>query len=180
MKKELDEALCAKYPEIFRDRHGKMSETAMCWGFACGDGWYPLIDRLCALLMADVTQLRESLAFAQKTLANPDAPAWAKEAYTPAKRERLEQQLAEAVQQLPVATQVKEKFGGLRFYYSSGKPEHAYYVRFAESMSYSICEDCGTTANVRRTTGWIRTICVPCATEQNLLDRLTEDADDDA
>jgi hypothetical protein len=172
MKQELDDALCAKYPEIFQDRHGKMSETAMCWGFACGDGWYALIDRLCALIMADVTQLRNTLANAKEILANPNAADWAKEAYTPAKRERLEQQLTDAMQHIPVATQVKEKFGGLRFYYSGGKPEHAHYVRFAESMSYSICEDCGTTKDVRRTTGWIRTICVPCATEQNLLDRL--------
>ena len=27
MKKELDEKLCAKYPAIFRDRHGKVTET---------------------------------------------------------------------------------------------------------------------------------------------------------
>ena len=47
MRKELDETLCAKYPEIFRDRHGDMRETAMCWGFDCGDGWYNIIDTLC-------------------------------------------------------------------------------------------------------------------------------------
>jgi len=47
MKQELDEALCAKYPKIFCDRHGNMKETAMCWGFECGDGWYNIIDQLC-------------------------------------------------------------------------------------------------------------------------------------
>ena len=38
MKKELDEALVAKYPKIFKYRHAPMTHTAMCWGFDCGDG----------------------------------------------------------------------------------------------------------------------------------------------
>ena len=43
MKKELDEALCAKYPLVFRDRHAPMQATAMCWGFDHDDGWYNLL-----------------------------------------------------------------------------------------------------------------------------------------
>ena len=53
MNKELDAALCSKYPLLFKDRHGDMRETLMCWGFACDDGWYPLIDALCSSLMWD-------------------------------------------------------------------------------------------------------------------------------
>ena len=48
MKKELDDLLCSKYPKIFAERHADPLQTAMCWGFACGDGWYPLIDNLCS------------------------------------------------------------------------------------------------------------------------------------
>jgi len=44
---ELDEALCSKYPKIFKNRHGDMKETLMCWGFECGDGWYNVLDSLC-------------------------------------------------------------------------------------------------------------------------------------
>ena len=40
MRKELDEKLCEKYPLIFKNRHADMTETAMCWGFECGDGWF--------------------------------------------------------------------------------------------------------------------------------------------
>lgn len=47
MKKELDEKLCADYPELFKDRHANMHRTAMCWGFECDDGWYGIIDQLC-------------------------------------------------------------------------------------------------------------------------------------
>jgi hypothetical protein len=47
MKKELDEQLCQKYPLIFANRHRPMNETAMCWGFDCGDGWFNILDQLC-------------------------------------------------------------------------------------------------------------------------------------
>ena len=48
MKTELDELLCKNYPKMFVNRDAPMTETAMCWGFSCGDGWFDLIDELCA------------------------------------------------------------------------------------------------------------------------------------
>ena len=48
MREELDELLCKKYPKIFVNRNAPMTETAMCWGFDCGDGWFNIIDRLCS------------------------------------------------------------------------------------------------------------------------------------
>jgi hypothetical protein len=47
MREELDKNLCEKYPKIFADRHKPMTETCMCWGFECGDGWYNILDQLC-------------------------------------------------------------------------------------------------------------------------------------
>ena len=52
MNKNLDEKLVEKYPKIFRDRHGDMMTTAMCWGFP-DDGWYNIIDKLCECLQHD-------------------------------------------------------------------------------------------------------------------------------
>jgi hypothetical protein len=46
MNPELDEKLCKKYPEIFKQRNISMKETCMCWGFECSDGWFNLIDKL--------------------------------------------------------------------------------------------------------------------------------------
>lgn len=51
MSPEKDEALCKKYPTLFKDRFEDPSKTCMCWGFSCGDGWYDLIDKLCTKLM---------------------------------------------------------------------------------------------------------------------------------
>ena len=50
MKKELDALLCSRYPLIFADRHAPMTQSCMYWGFSCGDGWFDLIDTLCARL----------------------------------------------------------------------------------------------------------------------------------
>lgn len=61
-----------------------------------------------------------------------------------------------------VATQVKEKFGTLNFYYSGGDEYIDGIVRLAEDMSANICEICGSTENVGSTKGWITTICKHC------------------
>jgi hypothetical protein len=46
MKQELDELLCKKYPKMMVNRYKDMQETAMCWGFDCGDGWYNILNQL--------------------------------------------------------------------------------------------------------------------------------------
>ena len=61
-----------------------------------------------------------------------------------------------------VASQVKEKFGGLNFYYSGGDSYINGMVSMVEHMSYNVCEFCGSTENVGRTSGWIYTICKDC------------------
>lgn len=53
MREDLDHKLVMKFPKIFSNRYGDLRETAMCWGFECGDGWYWLIDELCTSLQWD-------------------------------------------------------------------------------------------------------------------------------
>lgn len=48
MDEGLERQLMDRYPEIFSDRYGRVHETAMSWGFTCGNGWFALIDALCA------------------------------------------------------------------------------------------------------------------------------------
>jgi len=48
MREELDRQLVEKYPKIFANRYDDMRTTAMYWGFEHGDGWYQIIDSLCA------------------------------------------------------------------------------------------------------------------------------------
>ncbi len=57
-----------------------------------------------------------------------------------------------------VAAQVKEKFGGLRFYIDGGDDWVYGAISMAEAMSYRTCEVCGGPGKTRGT-GWIRTTC---------------------
>jgi hypothetical protein len=46
MKQELDEYLCKVYPKMMVNRNAPMTETCMCWGFECGDGWFDILNQL--------------------------------------------------------------------------------------------------------------------------------------
>jgi hypothetical protein len=61
------------------------------------------------------------------------------------------------VEQVVVA-QIKEKFGGLRFYYEGGDDQISGMVRMAEAWASHSCEECGAFGK-RRSGGWIRTLC---------------------
>ena len=57
-----------------------------------------------------------------------------------------------------VVEQIKEKFGGLRFYYNGGDNTVDGMVRMAESWAGKSCETCGSPGKQRQG-GWIRTLC---------------------
>ena len=65
-----------------------------------------------------------------------------------------------------VATQVKEKFGSLRFYVSSAEDEVFDLIDKAENASEEICEECGAPG---KTEGkmWLKTLCKKCLKEIN-------------
>ena len=65
------------------------------------------------------------------------------------------------------ASQVKEKFGGLRFYVDNVtiKTSSKIFdeIRDAESKSFHICEKCGCdNASTRNSRGWLVTLCDSC------------------
>jgi len=69
--------------------------------------------------------------------------------------EKLEDKGVEAVQ-------VKEKFGGLRFYLAGSTTDEIWkLVQDAEELSEKTCEICGEPGE-RYGGGWIRTLCSAC------------------
>ena len=62
------------------------------------------------------------------------------------------------------ATQVKEKFGGLRFYVYGGDDYIDGLIEMAEDMSYKICSECGNKSDPSENNnrGWIYTLCKVC------------------
>lgn len=54
--------------------------------------------------------------------------------------------------------QVKEKFGGLRFYLAESTNDHWEAISRAESKSLNTCEDCGA-PGLMYNDGWVSTLC---------------------
>lgn len=63
--------------------------------------------------------------------------------------------------------QVKEKFGGLRFYIYGGNDKIYDLLEKAECNSFKICEVCGSKENVKTKGIWILTLCNKCRKTKN-------------
>lgn len=59
---------------------------------------------------------------------------------------------------LPAAAQVKEKFGGLRFYMTTESDEMSDAISLAENKSYTTCETCGK-VGILTPTRWLTVAC---------------------
>lgn len=122
-------ALVKKHPLLYADMNKPPTQSLMCFGIACGDGWFKLINDLSDDLERLIKKWRK---------ANPKEKYW------------------------PCACQVKEKFGGLRFYMTFGSEEIFSAINAAERKSFCICERCGKTGRPRNVRGWITTLCDKC------------------
>ena len=80
---------------------------------------------------------------------------------------------SEVVAQVTV-DQIKEKFGGLRFYYSGGDDAIDGMVSMAESWAAHSCETCGAPGE-RRDGGWIKTLCDHHEAERQLKRKQSEE-----
>jgi len=104
-------------------------------GFAVGKGWYPILEALCANIQNHIDW---SVKNNQWDIENNKEPR-------------------KIVPQVEVE-QIKEKFGGLRFYYQGGDEQIHGMVRMAEAWADASCEECGAPGKSRNG-GWIRTLC---------------------
>lgn len=132
MSPEKDLLLRQRYPKIFKTSTHN-DEPLDMWGFECGDGWFELINALCSKIQSHVDWRSKNI------------------------------QDIEALENLQVvAEQIKEKFGGLRFYVRGGDDSTDAFISFAETMSTKICETCGNLGKQQSVSGWIHTACDPC------------------
>jgi hypothetical protein len=118
-----------RFPQMFDQPYG---------GFAVGEGWWPVIEALCGQIDS-YTKWRNNTREALLKINPPNL------------------EIPDAVPQVVVA-QIKEKFGGLRFYYDGGDQHISGMVRMAEAWADRSCETCGA-PGTKREGGWIRTLC---------------------
>jgi hypothetical protein len=121
-----------QYDEFAARMHEKFPEmfSQPYGGFAVGPGWWPILEALCNQIQHYIKWRQEQKEKYGRGPGCPDV----------------------------VVAQIKEKFGGLRFYYDGGDEKVDGMVRMAESWAALTCEECGK-PGVMRSGGWIRTLC---------------------
>jgi len=146
MDKKLEKQLFEKYPKIFKQKDDSIKTSCMPWGINAENGWYHLIDNLCECIQSYIDQNRHNVDMQVETV------------------------------------QVKDNLAGLRFYTSWIKikdknkdnkcvteesRKRAFeliegMIWFAEHLSTSICENCGSPGKVRTTGYCLKTLCEKC------------------
>lgn len=136
--------LYKKYPELFANKDKTPMQSCMCFGVECGLGWYDIISSACY----QIKQHEGNEKGLEKCKQKND-PSYKSEYY-------------------PVTfDQIKEKFGGLRIYFSGGDSYVEGVVSMAEEMSYKICENCGCPGKPNKE-GWIITLCEKCKENEKI------------
>jgi hypothetical protein len=52
MNKELQDKLYSDFHDLFQEKDLDMTQTCMCWGIECGDGWEPIIRSMCVMIVS--------------------------------------------------------------------------------------------------------------------------------
>lgn len=131
MKEDKEKEIYARFPYIFKDKDLPPEQTCLYWGLDIGDGWSNLF----------INMLEEIEAYEAT--------------------DHVKQKIENETYHKVVAVQVKEKFGGLRFYYDGGDENISEIVSRAEKLSRTICESCSAPGKPTKS-GWIRTLCDDC------------------
>lgn len=137
MNKENTEKLYKKYTGLYMQKDLNMQQTAMCWGFSCGDGWYNIVDSLSRGISNHVDCLNCEGFHDYK--------------------EKPEDHVRVEIQ----AVQVKEKYGTLRFYVNQSDDYVDGLIEMAELMSAVTCEACGSPGEIN-SGGWRMVRCDNC------------------
>jgi len=150
MNTYLEKKLFKKYPRLFQDKDLDMRKTCMCWGIECADGWYTLLDQLCHCI--------------EEHFWNKENHKLWKDNKSSIDFDTFKQDLSKT--EYARASQVKEKYGGLRFYMTEEDDYVGGLIRLAEGLSYYICEKCGNPGRPNRG-GWVTTLCDKCKNEND-------------
>ncbi len=164
MTPELDQHIREKYPKIFR--------------YPCemsiGDGWFDIIDLLCGNIQSHIDHTRrnryDQLLYNRalsRAIQNDFSTYYRLNKW---QQQQIDEDLQDPEPQLRIVpeacpqvivSQIKEKFGTLRFYYTGGDEFVDGLEHMADSMSAVICENCGCPGKKRvsKRQRWIRVLC---------------------
>ena len=191
MTKELEDQLYKDFPELFAEKDLPMTETCMCWGIECGDGWEPIIRNTCKSLKSGSALARQRKLYPYQD----EISVWFHNLCRRIERKlKLKYNTLYSVKHREYRrfpgfyfrfSQIKEKFGTLRLYFNFGDnfnpedvahldPDDVHQARerergkidgvltFADILSTQTCEKCGSPGKLIAE-GWWKTECRTCA-----------------
>ena len=165
MKQEYEEFLVKKFPLLYAGYDGDATKTCMARGFEVGDGWFNLIHGLSLAIQSHIDWANKQADDAIEWNAMVDAGEaptwWGDRPDKPTKRK-----VPRRVKQV-VVSQVKEKFGLLRFTAFRHDTTVGAFIRAAEHTSSVTCETCGAPGEIIRGV-WISVLCPACEAKRNL------------
>lgn len=96
------------------------------------NGWLPVIDKLCGCIQ---DYIDHTTRYTEKGPITPEQVT---------------------------CVQMKEKFGGLRFYTNGHDDNIEGMITMAEYLCDNTCQDCGSEQDLGQTKGWISVLCRNC------------------
>lgn len=150
------------YANYLKKKYSPLYTAIDTYGFCVGDGWFDIINHLSEILCADwlaaqheYNRLKANVGKGKYGSAVPDEKD---PAITEADVMGAQQRMDEKYHAVPIAAQIKEKFGGLRFYVDNATTEQYSFIEMAEFMSMNTCEMCGGRGKIGGRF-WLKCLC---------------------
>jgi hypothetical protein len=189
MRDELNDRIINDFPNLYRDKNAPPTESLICFGIEASDGWFQLIYELSMKLEKEILNSKPSISiklpyinwYKIKLLFKykqwHGSPFYMRYALIRLYSDWLAKNVAKVLAKIfgennviykskqdlintYHATQVKSKFGGLRFYGTFSDKMQKIIDKY-ESRSYHTCEMCGEKGR-EVNMGWIYTVCETC------------------
>ncbi len=141
-----------KYPKIFQPYVGNPGNV----NWEVPEGWYQIIDDMCYLI--------QSYCDDKESILNPDYD----DSLLYLKDDTKTHNYLLVPRNQITCSQIKEKFGGLRFYANNETPYTNGIVDYAEYLCYKTCVYCSSIKDIKMTKGWILPVCPDCIIQHNL------------
>jgi len=152
IKEITTEEIIEKYPKIFQDYEGNPGQVN--W-YGVPDGWLHVIDWLCGAIqdyIDNVTIPKPNQNYVEGSKYDKDDITTHKSLYGHPTQVTCDQ--------------MKEKFGGLRFYETGGDERVYGMIKMAEYICSQTCMSCSSMINTKTTQGWISVYCEECMNQK--------------
>lgn len=167
MRQELEQKLFNSFPHLYRERFLPMTMTCMCWGIDVSDGWYDILFELSNNIQNYLNSKKKEEKFyiikklLRKLLFDSQGIPTYLFNILPSPIFSFLDRITFSFHDSFAVNQVKEKYGGLRYYVNLYDSVIESLIGYAEYKSLNTCELCGEYGVINKS-GWLSVRCDKC------------------